>query len=305
MAAPLLLAIDFSPASRAAAEAARALAADLKAPVVALHVLDAWEWSEEVGSPSREARVAEAARSCSEWVQGLRDAGVEVEVVCRPGVPADAILEEAQARGCPLVVMGTAGKAGLRRWLLGSVAQEVLRRASLPVLVVPTRMAAAGRPHQPSGKRVLVATDFSAGGEAAFEAGLRLARDLRAPLRLLHVVEIPFATAAYPFPEAVTAPAAVAQDEEHAMAQLAVLASRARGMSVAATPSVQVGHVPSAVLAEAREGGAALIVVGTHGRSGLRRFVLGSQSQALVQMADRPVLVVPDRMAGAAGAWMR
>lgn len=312
MVAPLLLAVDFSPSSRVALAAAQAMAVDLHAPIVLVHALDSAtptiDW--KATAPSSSARFealdqGESARLASEWAETLRAAGIAVDVVVRPGCAAELAVEEAKARGCAFIVVGTAGLSGVRGWLMGSVAQAVLRHSPVPVLVVPTRMLTAKNDAKPSQRKVLVAVDFSKDSEAAYEAGLRLARDLRCGVHLVHVVDIPFTNATFPYSEAILSPEMIASDEAHALESLASLANQARKLQVGVTPAVQVGHVPSSILAEARTAGASVIVVGTHGKSGFRHFILGSVAQALVQMADRPVLVVPNTLAGESGGWLR
>lgn len=311
-AAPILAAVDFSRPSGVARDAAAALAKDLKARIVLVHAFGEQLDPSPDGATGRGIAVAakaqkveEAKRLTAEWAERLRAQGLDVEAVARDGAPATIILEEAKRHGCGMVVLGTAGRSGVRRWLLGSVAQAVLRHATLPVLVAPVRMAQAPPGGAAAARSLVVAVDFSADSEAAFEAGMRLAKDLRSGVRLVHVVEIPFTSATFPYSEAILSPEMLARDEEHAAAEVAQLASRARALDVGAIPSIEVGHPPSCILAAARSAGASLIVVGTHGRSGLRKFLLGSVAQGLVQMADRPVLVVPNRRADAPGGWLQ
>ena len=90
-------------------------------------------------------------------------------------------------------------------------------------------------------------------------------------------------------------PDAYHRDAAKAEAALDAVCAKLKGRGVTADRHVHIGNPVWAVLAEARTDGASLIVVGTHGRGALRRLFLGSVAQNIVQMADRPVLVVPKK----------
>ncbi len=79
----------------------------------------------------------EAVELSTEWANKGRDAGLDVEILARSADAAELILEAADREDVAMVIMGTQGKSGLKRFVLGSVAAEVVRRSSVPVLVVP------------------------------------------------------------------------------------------------------------------------------------------------------------------------
>ena len=295
----ILAAVDFSPASRAAFEAARGLARDLGAGVVLVHVTpkalrkgpDAARRPGPYLTPP-EAAVQDAARLTAEWAEELRKDDVFVKALNPTGPAAKAIVDVAVKHGCGAIVLATTGRSALKALLVGSTAREVIRTSPLPVLAVPARQPKGAPAAAPPAKSLLVAVDFSPGSDLAYEAALRLAKDLKCGVRALHVV--PLAMSTEPFPPGAGLPVPIlAEDEASSLGQLAAMASRARRQGVGVVPSVQVGHAASVILAEARTTGASLIVLGTHGRSGARRFFLGSVAQAVAQAADRPVLVVP------------
>lgn len=306
----ILVAVDFSEASRIALEAAGKLAADLGADIVLLHasptapppVPFAHEREAELVTAARVA-ARDAARLSAEWADPLRQAGVRVQTVNPMGPPVKAILDEAKHRSVRLVVLGTKGRTGIAGWVMGSTAKEVIRRSRVPVLVAPLRMKPPAAPRAASGTVILAAVDFSEQSNVAYEAALRLAKDVKSVVRLLHVLE-PLPSVPFPLGAEVSADY-LEHDEEAAGARLAKLASKARASKVGVTPSLGIGHPASVILAEARMAGASLIVVGTHGKSAARRFLLGSVAESVVQLADRPVLVVPDPGGTEAGAWVR
>ena len=306
----LLLAVDFSPASRLAFDAARALAKDLGAGIVLLHVTP--KVLRRDPQPGRkgpyltppEAAVQDAITLSAKWAEELRKDDVFVKSLDLVGPPAQTIVDVARKHGCNAIVLATHGRSAIKALMVGSVAREVLRTSPLPTLMVPTRTKARrGKAAEaaPPAKAIVCAVDFSDESELAFQASLALAHDLKCLVRAVHVVPLP--ASLFPLGAEYAVPA-LEEDEESSAEQLALMASRARRQKVGVVPSVQVGHAATAILAEAKATGAALIVMGTHGRSAARRFFLGSVAQDVVQSADRPVLVVPGNVP-ARGAWRR
>lgn len=291
----ILVAVDFSPGSRKAFDAAVGLALDLKAKLVLVHAL-APGLRRGRAKDSKGTATPEATEAVA-WGQAARRAGLDVETVQRSGKPVDVILREAKRTAAQTVVVGSEGKSGLRKLFLGSVSQAVIQRSPIPVLVTPVRMGNASARKGKAGP-ILVAVDFSQDNEAAYQAGVRLARNLKAPLRLLHVVEIPFTNAAVPYTDAILSPQLIARDEEQAATEIAQLAAKAKRQRAKVEVSILVGHPASCITADAQASNAALVVVGTHGLGGARKFFLGSVAQGVVQIAHCPILVVPDGLAG-------
>lgn len=132
---------DFSTAAAPAERQAAELARRLDAEVLLLHVAtEAPLWRESVGVPSVRA-VFEAQRkwatdTLAERVVALAGQGVSARAVVTVGVPWEEIIRVAAQEGAEMIVMGTQGRTGLDRLLLGSVAERVIRRAPCPVLTV-------------------------------------------------------------------------------------------------------------------------------------------------------------------------
>jgi nucleotide-binding universal stress UspA family protein len=135
---------DFSDRADSAFQVACALARDHNAPLLVLHVQAPQIFASEgftaappsvVGNPARLLRSVQAY-----------DPAVKLEHKLVEGDPATEILRVARETGCDLIVMGTHGWTGLRRLLMGSVAEEVVRKAPCPVLTVKTPLPAAATP---------------------------------------------------------------------------------------------------------------------------------------------------------------
>jgi len=226
----------------------------------------------------------------------LRARGAAIEAYLYPGYhgadAADAIVEAAVVHHADLIVMSTHGRGGLERWIYGSVAERVLRRAALPVLLVPagcTRIWPRARR-----LRVLVPLDGSALAEAALLEGRPFLEALQPQLLLLQVVEV----LEYAFAEAHVAYAPAAE------------LTRARGyLEVAARDlpvrdcsiEVEVGSPATTIARMVDERDIDLVVMATHGRGGVARLVLGSVVEATLRRAGVPVLLVRPASVRAAG----
>jgi nucleotide-binding universal stress UspA family protein len=180
---------------------------------------------------------------------------------------------------------------------LGSVAERVVQHSPCPVLVVRHHLRhwnGAGDLRSRTGFRlatILLPTDFSKCSQTAFEYGLQLARDFGAELRLVHVIN----SHAFPFGDNYTAldPAQLLREtEQAAQKQMCSMAARARARS-----SVRVIHgSPAIEICNAANEDVDLIVMSTHGRTGLGHIFIGSVAEHVVRHAHCPVLVIPSRL---------
>jgi len=146
----ILAAIDFSPVSDRVVALAAELARHFRCPLRLLHV--AAEEPAFVGygpgpQPVRDQRARDLRaehRAIQERAAALRAEGIEAVGLLIQGIAVEKILAEARASGAGLLVLGSHGRSGLSRLLVGSVSEGVLRHAPCPVLVVPAAMAAGG-----------------------------------------------------------------------------------------------------------------------------------------------------------------
>ncbi|PAP75928.1 universal stress protein [Rubrivirga marina] len=201
----------------------------------------------------------------------------------------DGILRYAAAVGADLVVLGTHGRQGIGHLLLGSVAEEVLRRSTVPVLVVPDRAArTAPGPDAP----ILVGADFSAHTAEALAHALRVAGAYSAPIALAHVRDAPADTLVDPHARGPMSPPTGLSSREEAHEALRDLID-AHGLGDRVERHVIPGRPAEELAALARRTHAGLLVVGTHGRRGWDRLRLGSVAEGVARHAECPVLVVP------------
>ena len=144
----------------------------------------------------------------------------------------------------------------------------------------------------PTRRRLLIATDFSATSERALILAQDLARAMRAMLEIVHVHSLPIYS--LPPPVEMLAPTVIAQevlaDIDH---QLSRLCDRARTGGLVCESVALIGEPHAEILKRASESGATMIIMGTHGRTGLAHALLGSVAERVVQRALCPVLVVP------------
>lgn len=198
--------------------------------------------------------------------------------------PSAGILEYATEHEADLIVMGTHGRTGVGRVLLGSVAEQVVRNADVPVLAVPETDRDAG-----DYERVLVPTDGSEHAAAALDHALSIARTYGGSVHVLFVVDFgAVATASELGPHPQLADALRLRGESTTDS----LGERVRDAGLDVVTEVREGMPSRDILEYADAHDIDLIAMGTHGRTGLDRVLLGSTTARVVRRADRPVLTV-------------
>ena len=245
--------------------------------------------------------IAPAAGPDAEPEAYLRAAGAAferqgrlVETVVAPGDPAGRIVE--LAGDCDLIVMTTHGRGAGGRLLFGSVADQVVRRATAATLVVRAAADRAGAHQAAAAKppltRLVVPLDGSPLAERATPVAARLADLLGLPVHLVRVVE------ADPVRDAVQAGSAaaaaqrrrVAEDRVAAESYLAAEVQSLRNRDLTATSEVRQGAPIDELVGALRP--TDLVVMSTHGLGGLRRWLIGSVAEHLVRAAPAPILLV-------------
>lgn len=275
--------VDFSPESQRAVEHAMAIARHSGASLTLVHVGvvpparaerpdDAWAML------LRETLAADRLR-LAELRERLSRQGVEVSHVVADGFADVAVAETARELAADLVVVGTHGRSGVRRILLGSVAEKTIRLAESSVLVARGDAIAGGY------RRVVVGTDYSPLAWRALERAFDVvARD--ADVRVVHAWRAPYVE--YDVDGRILASLREAAEVE-AGVQRETMFALPRPPDVTLRLDV-VDGVPFEAL-EGLSADADLLVVGSHGRRGARRFFLGSVAEATARHARCAVLV--------------
>jgi nucleotide-binding universal stress UspA family protein len=219
--------------------------------------------------------------------------GRSVSSAVLQGLPVETLARYTRELGADLVVMTTHGRGGLRRAWLGSVTDQLIRSAEVPVLVVRPGEAGAARPVWEPGE-VLVPLDGSPLAEAALEPAIEVARLWDAELSLVQVVR-PITPASGPhltFPSNYS-DQVTAMRREAAHDYIRDVAERVRESGVRASGVAVIGStVPETLIELADPERVSLMVVATHGLGGVRRMVLGSVADKVVRAVNVPVLVV-------------
>jgi nucleotide-binding universal stress UspA family protein len=277
----ILVPLDGSPLSEAAVPLAEALARDYEADLLLVRALPP--------GGSAEAEVAaqdEAEAYLRALTADLTARGRSVEWKVWYDEPARAIAEAARYNGIDLVVMSTHGRGGVSRLIVGSVAETLVRQAPVPVLLV--RGELTWRPVS-SGK-ILVPLDGSELSEGVLPVVAGLAGPFDLTIELFRAIE-PIPAYAAAELAASHSEALLREEEREARGYLEQLAAPldARGLRVA--HGLAVAPAVDAILRRARESGAGLIAMATHGRSGVGRLLLGSIAERVLRAAPVPVLL--------------
>lgn len=289
----LLVPLDFSSSSLRAFHYAFALAECFDGELSLLHVvpppvLPEWGYAHLA---RRDERLKLAAqRRLEEFVRAHGPATARVrQLLVRAGEPHFQIPEAAREQNADLVVIATHGESLVPHCLLGNTAEQVVRRAPSPVWVVPGVSGDnADGPDLLPLRRILVATDLSTESLKALRYGAVLAREFDATLHLVHVVPTVL-------PADVSHLTTLMQETElknSARRELARLRAEELPPGLRAVTTVLDGNPFLEISKEALRICAGLIIVSTHGHTGLRYLLLGCTAQRIVQHASVPVLVV-------------
>ena len=288
----ILSAVDFSDQSKHALRWAGAQAGRFHSRVTVISVIEPLlaeaariRLGRDLAGEDTEAALREfvaATWSPADGVQDKRSRGFRLESPPRPSSTPQ------RSKAPSLIVMGTQGLSGFRKWLLGSTTERVLRRTPVPVLAVP--LATGPQAAHENGleiSRVLAATDFSECSAAAAKMAADLAVHLSARLILAHVV------APLVVPEEWQ-PLVQESNERRIRSARATLQGQAKQLCGGACDAVvSVGHPVDSISSIARDRGAQLIVMGLSSDRGTFASRPGSTAYQVLSSGTVPTLVVP------------
>jgi len=290
--AQVLCPVDFSEFSQRAVDHAAAIAHWYGSRLTLLHVFLTRPGGDLPSAPMSDC---ERQRIAADLRRLAAHVPVDVPVDLRITQASDVreeVLTQAELLGADLLVLGTHGRSGFERLVLGSVAERVVRKAPCPTMIVP-RHAAEAAPEEPVRfRRILCPVDFSEGSVRAVRYAVSLAEEARAQLILLHVLDIP--------PEILTQPVSAAIDIDRIRAVAATEATRQLQALVpdpqpncTLKPVVREGAVYREILEVAEERRVNLIVMTVQGRGAIDLMVFGSNTARVMRAAACPVLVLP------------
>jgi nucleotide-binding universal stress UspA family protein len=298
----ILCPVDFSDFSRHAFDHAVAIARWYESTITLLHVsagVPAAAYAPGTMLPAEFLAPADrdelvTALKCFAGVDGPSTVPFEYRIA--EGNPAAQILAAAAETQSDLLVMGTHGRSGFERLVLGSVTEKVLRKAACPVLSVP--------PHDVDGEsappvefgRVVCAIDFSESSMRGLDYAMSIAQEANARLTVVHVLELP------PKPPAdlqenvlgkpLTLNQYIAAAEEDRRARLGDAVPESVRAYCTVETVLATGKPYREILRIAAEQRSDLIVMGIHGRGGADLFFFGSTTQHVVREASCPVLTL-------------
>ncbi|HUL71633.1 MAG TPA: universal stress protein [Vicinamibacterales bacterium] len=232
----------------------------------------------------------ELTRELCRFVGAAETTGISVATTVGEGQVVQEILQQARALPADLVVMGTHGRSGFERLLLGSVTERVLRKASCPVLTVPPRSPAAPE-HPAPFRHILCPVDFSPASLNGLRYAISLAEESGGQLVLLHVLDWPV-DRPDPAGAGVELHAHRRRLQDEALHELHVAVPEEARDWCTPTEVVGVGKPYDVILATARERRADLIVMGVHGRHAMELHVFGSTTDHVVREATCPVMTI-------------
>lgn len=286
----ILCPVDFSEFSVCAYRHATSLAQHYGATLYVQHVVELWRHpaacfaTPESYEQFRRSLEDEGQQKLLAFLKQWRPEGFEPQHVVWEGKAPDSILTHAEAEHMDLIVMGTHGRRGFDRLMVGSVTERVIRNASCPVLVVrgPSHgLQASGKEWNPVElRRILCCTDFSSNSRPVLEYASYLAAQYGSELILAHVLE--------------STPHAAAFDETVAAAKerlTALLPAEGRDAG-RHTAIVRVGKPYEQIITLCAETQCNLVVMAVRGGNAMDLSIFGSTTHRVIQLGPCPVLVV-------------
>ena len=287
----ILCAIDRSPSSLQAFGYALALAKWQSARLNLLEVVEEAPAPGVTRAPKSDGvptdTRAALERDLRRMLTARRASRVKVEISLRKGTVVQEILAQAKESRSDLLVIGTHGRGGVQRLVLGSVAEKVLRLATCPVLTVRRGVRLARRGGSPF-ETILCPTDFSPSANRAVAYAKRLAQEADAELILMTSVDWPFGDAVLAG-EVAELRKSMESDAREALTRLLPRsgANRSRAQAI-----VAIGKSSAAIIKVARARSVDLIVMGVSGRGALDVALLGSTTHHMIREGSWPVLTV-------------
>jgi nucleotide-binding universal stress UspA family protein len=277
---------------------ARTLANKLKVPVEFIGVIDIAEFALHISAEKArylERMIEQGERSTMDYLKGVANTfpGLTVNCAIEKGRAADAIIDKAAADKGTLITMATHGRSGINRWVLGSVAEKVLRATNNPLLLVrAAEQATSGEEARLTS--VIVPLDGSELAESVLPAVSELAKRLDLEIILFRAFNIPYSVyAGADGYYAVNFDQLIAEIKDEATSYLEKKTEELKRKGFEKVSFlVKEGLSADEIISFGRQTPDNLIAMCTHGRSGVKRWVLGSVTENVVRHCGDPVLVI-------------
>jgi nucleotide-binding universal stress UspA family protein len=276
----ILVAFDGSESGTNALRESLKFAADENCKVTVISVIPPYEgdlsalWTNNI----RSSMEKQCSSALSEALKAAHKEGVAIETVCEEGEIYERIVDFAGTENYDLIVMGKKGLSLVERALVGSVTARVIGYSRQDVLVIPDGAKI-------SWKKLLVATDGSAYSEAAGKSAIEIAGQNNSEIKVLSVVDVTvefMIRAQEVYEELVTKAKSFANG----------IKEKALSAGVKAESLVRDGEVYKVIIDTAKEYQADMIVMGSLGRTGIKRLLMGSNAERVLGHASFPVLIV-------------
>ena len=236
-----------------------------------------------------------------EMEEAMRQKGLEVDSAVVEGRPAEAIVRYAAEQGYGLIAMATHGHSGPGRWVYGSTADKVLHTTDLPIFLLRPKGGDSSSEVRPL-NHLVVPLDGSPLAEWVLPHAEQLATEMTLHIDLVRV--IPTTTMAlaevdadnYSYDQRLDIYVQLAASD-----YLNEWSKELRSRGLQATSKLVRGHPASLIIDFAEETGESLILMSTHGRSGVGRWLLGSVADRVLRASHRPVLLIRPQAAKEAG----
>jgi nucleotide-binding universal stress UspA family protein len=288
----ILVPLDFSEFSNKALEFTLALATKGKTTISLLHVVVLFQ--DDIDEEERLQQYEELTKTREENVKNQMESskkkvkrkGVTVESIIVRGISAaDTILEYIDSSSFDLIVMGTHGRTGLKHLLLGSVSEKIVRLSAISVLTVHRSIKNFHI------KKVLVPIDFSVHSKEAADHAILVATEFKAKIQFIHVIEQDIHPSFYA--SGIDSIFQIDTDlKDRVIQNLKEFLADQLNPSLQYTFIVKEGKAHKEIVETAKDLKSDMIVIATHGLSGLDYFLLGSTAEKVVRWANCPVLTV-------------
>jgi nucleotide-binding universal stress UspA family protein len=285
----IVVPVDFSEFSDKAVEYAIFLAEKYCAELILLHsvVLFQEDFDEKEQLTAYEEIIKKKEKEIRKQLEyrcsNAEERGISIHsLLIRGFSEADSIIDYISDKDFDLVVMGTHGRTGLKKIILGSVAERVVRLSPIPVITLHKEFA------KKELKRILVPVDFSDFSKVAVRRAIEVAREFDATLDFLHVVEME----AHPEYYTISFDPLLKANPELGKQITANLIKFTGIPEDKATYAVNEGKVYKAIKTYAETNGVDMIVMATQGMSEIEHFLVGSNSERVVRIASCPVLTI-------------